>query len=199
MAEEEQEQTAEVIEFCCSHRKELKPAEQWLNTFDGNIVSAWLITEKSQDWKKLLFLEWLFRDKKLYEHKLEVDGFDVRQWCETDEQVLADFYRRRTHGTWHTEHHPIYYIVQAALEEGKKAVTDVSPQKPPLGPIASLIYEKLKSLPEHKAMTGPEIADWLNNEHEINLDESTIRTNHLEQLKPYGLYNKKRIGYCIRD
>lgn len=72
--------------------------------------------------------------------------------------------------------------------------------KPPLGEIAGLIYEKLKSLPEHKAMTLREIADWLSETNESGkaYDETTIRTKHLPQLKPYGLRHKKRIGYYLR-
>ena len=83
------------------------------------------------------------------------------------------------------------------VEQNSKKAKKVIKQ--PLGEIATLIYEKLKTLPEHKAMNLPMIAQWLNDEHEINIDESTIRTNHIPQLQPYGLYHKKRIGYCLRQ
>lgn len=69
--------------------------------------------------------------------------------------------------------------------------------KPPLGDVAGKIYEKLMSLPEHKGMTSPMLSDWLCQEHRIILDDSTIRKNHLKQLKPYGLKGKKKIGYYI--
>jgi hypothetical protein len=79
-----------------------------------------------------------------------------------------------------------------------KARAIIKYRKPPLGEIAGLIYEKLQTLPEHKAMTVPEISEWLVKEKRIILDDTTIRTKHLPQLEPYGLYRKKRIGYCIR-
>ena len=46
--------------------------------------------------------------------------------------------------------------------------------KPPVGDIAGLIYEKLKTLPEHKAMTVPEISEWLVKEHKAIIDDTTI-------------------------
>jgi hypothetical protein len=66
-----------------------------------------------------------------------------------------------------------------------------------LGKTASLIYEKLLTLPEHKAMLLPEIVQWLWDEHEINLTDSTIHQKHLNQLEPWGLQHDRRIGYSI--
>lgn len=91
------------------------------------------------------------------------------------------------------------WIVELERIAAKNNFTENTiPQKPPLGEIAGLIYEKLKSLPEHKAMTLPKISEWLAVDKKIIVDETTIRTKHLPQLDPYGLYHKKRIGYCLR-
>ncbi len=60
-----------------------------------------------------------------------------------------------------------------------------------------LIYEKLKNLKPHEAMTLPEIQDWLYNNHKKNLDEGTWKEIR-KRLKPYGLKNKPRIGYFIQ-
>lgn len=115
--------TKEVIHFARLHQKELKQTEQWIDSTD-NIVDAWLlaVNESPRDWRKIIFLEWFFTDEKLYEHEFEFDEFDVRKWCETKEQLHANYARLSSYGTWHTEQHPIYYIVRSALEQGKRAV-----------------------------------------------------------------------------
>lgn len=89
------------------------------------------------------------------------------------------------------------------LEQSKKRLTDAINgyrpiPKPPLGKVATLLYEKLKSLPEHKAMNTPELSQWLADEHKHLMDDATLR-NHLKQLEPYGIQNKTRIGYYIRQ
>lgn len=71
------------------------------------------------------------------------------------------------------------------------------PDKPPLGEVATLLYEKLKSLPGHIALTTSELLDWLSKEHDREMDEATLR-RHLRQLIPYGIQNDRRIGYYIR-
>jgi len=47
-------------------------------------------------------------------------------------------------------------------------------------------------------MTTPELLDWLGQEHHVYIDDKTLR-NHLKELKPYGLMNRPRIGYFLRD
>jgi hypothetical protein len=92
----------------------------------------------------------------------------------------------------------IQAIQTAAKIRKSKQKQDTGAEKPPLTEIAGLIYEKLKSLPEHKAMKAPDIADWLSKEHNTTLDETTIRKNHLKKIEPYGLKNKPKVGYYIR-
>lgn len=122
MTEEEKSQTIEVIQFARSHRKELKSAEQWLNSIDEGMVEAWFLSERgNRDWRKILFLEWLFRDEKLYEHEFDLDDFDARDWCENqDKQFAANFARLNSYGPWRTDRHPVFYVVHGALEEGKR-------------------------------------------------------------------------------
>ena len=89
--------------------------------------------------------------------------------------------------------------LKGILEAGLPELQQSKKSRPPLGDVAKLIYQKLKSLPETDAMTTPQIADWLAESHKILLDEATIRTNHLKQLESYGLFHIKRIGYCLRE
>lgn len=70
-------------------------------------------------------------------------------------------------------------------------------RKEPLTQKGRLIYAKLRSLEEHEAMTLPEIQDWLDTDHDINLDEGTWKTIRKE-LKPYGVDNRAKVGYFIR-
>lgn len=192
----------ELSTFARANRKVLKPAEQWLDEdeFD-DLGEAWdiAINELPIDWRKIVFMAWLASDEKLDDCEFEIDGFDLQKWLPEQVGFLVNVIFS---GPYSTKEHPNAGRIRGALDKGRKVVKDekvTSNIKPPLGEIATLIYEKLKTLPEHKAMTLPVIAQWLNDEHRINLDDTTIRTNHMPQLKPYGLYHKKRIGYCLRE
>jgi hypothetical protein len=128
---EEEKQATEVIQFCRSHRKELLPAEKWLDSIDEDMVEAWFLAERGspRDWRKILFLEWLFRDKKLYENEIELGDFDAHDWCENErKQFSAHSARVRAYGPRRTERNPVFYVVQGALEEGKKAVQGEKPE-----------------------------------------------------------------------
>ena len=74
---------------------------------------------------------------------------------------------------------------------------EIAKNRPKLGKTASFIYEKLLTLPEHRAMQLPEIVVWLWEEHKINLTDSTVHQKHLKKLEPWGLQHDKRIGYSI--
>lgn len=67
----------------------------------------------------------------------------------------------------------------------------------PVSKIAGLILLKLKELPEHQAMDTPALLAWLSREHKKDIDDKSLR-RHLDELKPYGLQNKPKIGYFIR-
>ncbi len=69
---------------------------------------------------------------------------------------------------------------------------------PMLSDNASLVYEVLLGLAEHRGMTGRAIVDALFREHSVNLDESTFRKYIKPALEPYGLEHVSRIGYRIR-
>jgi hypothetical protein len=86
----------------------------------------------------------------------------------------------------------IEYKVQAQMPGS------ITEKRLPLGKNASLVYELLKELPEHRAMTGSEICDALMNAHSVSLDESTFRKTVVPALMPYGIEHIKRIGYRIR-
>jgi len=177
----DEKQLAEVIKFVKANPEAFKEAEKWYKEADFlSKKDAWDESVVFNDWDKILFL---------------VNNF----FSEDYEEACFMLYL----GIIYTNDiHPTDKIIEVALKKGEKAVKAEKTTldiKPPLGEIATLIYEKLKTLPEHKAMNLPQIAQWLNDKHEINIDENTIRTNHIPQLQPYGLYHKKRIGYCLRQ
>ena len=69
----------------------------------------------------------------------------------------------------------------------------------PLPEKACLIYEKLVSLEKHEAMTQNQILDWLSKEHNILIDNSTLK-GHFKTIKTagYNLQHKAKTGYYIR-
>jgi hypothetical protein len=69
-------------------------------------------------------------------------------------------------------------------------------QREPLGRLASLIFEQLLTLEEHKAMTGPKILEWLARKRH-NVSPDRLNKEILPTLKPYGLKNKRQNGYYI--
>jgi hypothetical protein len=83
------------------------------------------------------------------------------------------------------------------LLELSNFLSDGAAASTPLSKKARLIYEKLASLPAHKAMALPQIQDWFEREHLINLDTGTWKRLRKELLA-YGLTNTPRIGYHVR-
>lgn len=82
-------------------------------------------------------------------------------------------------------------------------ITLPNPPAPKIdGPIlsdhASAIYELLLSLPPHAGMTGPKILE-VSAKKGIIIDDGALTSRYLPELKPYGLENKKRIGYRIPE
>ena len=69
-------------------------------------------------------------------------------------------------------------------------------EREPLSSNARKVYEILIVLPEHEALTGPQILDRLESLGLI-IDQSTLTKNILPELRQYGLKNKPRVGYYI--
>jgi hypothetical protein len=86
---------------------------------------------------------------------------------------------------------------QAIVAKLKILSSERTPIREPLGTNASLLYEKLITLPEHVGITGPAVLDWFSEEHGKIVDQSTLTKEILPPLKPYGLRNKPKIGYFI--
>ena len=84
-----------------------------------------------------------------------------------------------------------YGYIENDVEEG------INSRNAPLPKTARLVYEKLKNLKPHEAMTGPDLLAWLSKEHDIEIDDKTLRKTYLEPIKPYGLENKAKVGYYI--
>ena len=93
----------ELSEFARENREALKPAEQWLNEFDGNLDDAWNVARNSThiDWRKIVLVVKRTLDEGV-EYLLNA--------------ILA--------GEYVTKEHPNLYLVRNALEEGRKAVAD---------------------------------------------------------------------------
>jgi len=70
-------------------------------------------------------------------------------------------------------------------------------KREPLTEKAKLVYEKLKGLQKHEAMTGPAILNWFSAEHDLEIDSATLRSSYLKPLKAYGLKNKPKVGYYL--
>jgi len=90
-----------------------------------------------------------------------------------------------------------YKYTEDFLPKKNTIKESLKPKRKKLGKTASLIYEKLLTLPEHRAMLLPEITQWLWEEHQINLADSTVHQKHLKPLEPWGLQHDKRIGFSI--
>lgn len=73
-----------------------------------------------------------------------------------------------------------------------------APGSQPLPPEAGLIYEKLRSLERHQAMTLPAIQRWYEATTEKNLDEGTWKRWRPE-LEAYGMKNRPKVGYYIEQ
>jgi hypothetical protein len=70
--------------------------------------------------------------------------------------------------------------------------------KEPVSVRARRIFDKLKSLNPREAMTTNQLLDWLSRDHNDTVDDGTLR-RALKELSSHGVYNKKRIGYCIKQ
>ena len=122
----------EISKFARANREALKLAEQWLNEFDyENLEDAWIRAGQPFDWQKIVFIAWLASDEKIYECKLGIDGFDLRQWCGCDKNegsltpqkdFLINVIYHVGKGSYHTPKSPNFYLIRSALDEGKKAI-----------------------------------------------------------------------------
>jgi len=85
-------------------------------------------------------------------------------------------------------------FLEDALEEVEN---DLKTFHAPLPNKARFIYEKLRSLEDHQALTLPEIQKLYNEEFQKELDEGTWK-KFRKLLLPLGLKNKPRVGYFIK-
>lgn len=86
-------------------------------------------------------------------------------------------------------------VAECAILKNVHPMNDAPP--PSLTTNAAAVYEMLCALPPHRAMLGREIVDALNAEHGTLIDESTLTRRIIPALKPYGIENKRRVGYRI--
>jgi hypothetical protein len=85
----------------------------------------------------------------------------------------------------------------ADMIRADRAVAKAKPIRKPLGKIPALVFDHLLTLPEHKALNGPEILKWMADEHGIFKTERDLYKEILPPIKPFGLRNDPRIGYSI--
>ncbi|MEE9212443.1 MAG: hypothetical protein V3U29_07290, partial [Phycisphaeraceae bacterium] len=78
----------------------------------------------------------------------------------------------------------------------KPAVAGRPTKRPPLSERAAAVYEILTKLPEHRAMTGPQLIDALV-ARGIRTEQSTLTSRIVPELRPYGIENVPRKGYHI--
>jgi hypothetical protein len=83
----------------------------------------------------------------------------------------------------------------AGEAEKPDARSDVA--RSPLTPRALAVLELLEALPPRQGMNGPQILEALEKKR-IFVDQSTLTKNIIPALKPYGVENKRGVGYFIR-
>lgn len=69
--------------------------------------------------------------------------------------------------------------------------------QPALSEHAAAVYDVLIALPVHRALTGPKILNALKR-RSIYVEQSTLTSRIIPELKPYGIENAPRKGYRIR-
>ncbi len=88
---------------------------------------------------------------------------------------------------------PAFSLTPEGLERAR--ATTAAPE--PLTGKAANVYEILKALAPHRALTAPGICDEYQRKHNEILDESSLRKHLLPQLERYGLKHKPRVGYSL--
>lgn len=191
----------ELSEFARKNRKALKPAEQWLNEFDGNIEDAWKKAKKEspRDGTKIVFIAWLASDEKIYECEFIDKDFDVCQWCPTNKDgpnpqrdFLHDVILRVGYSTDEGEDNLL--IIQTDLTAMGKAPAGISDTpKIVLSNLEQSVLEELAGRPG-EALTIRMISNHL------NMPESTIRDT-VNRLVKMGLVGKRegRRGFFATD
>lgn len=86
----------------------------------------------------------------------------------------------------------------AAPDPGAPAPPAV--QLPPLSPKAAAVRKVLLGLPPDGAMPGPKLLRALGDQTpRVTLSESELTSRIVPELKPWGIENKPRVGYYIRQ
>jgi len=83
-----------------------------------------------------------------------------------------------------------------ASKQPTEASGKAETKQEPLSDNQASVYDLLKTLPEHKALTGKEILHQLEDKG-IIIDQSTLTKNIIPALRPYGVKNKRGAGYYI--
>jgi len=87
-------------------------------------------------------------------------------------------------------------LLQQAPENAP--TVDIPAELPALSPAAAAVLEILLELPSYRGLTGPKILDALSARNPpIHIDQSTLTTRVIPELKAYGIENQRRIGYRI--
>jgi len=73
-----------------------------------------------------------------------------------------------------------------------------TPNLTPLSPNAQIVYDILTNLPAHKALKTPDILDEVYKKTGKIWDEKELYDRVFPQLRPWGLKNKRRVGYWIK-
>jgi len=133
-----------------------------------------------------------------------VEGISKGIWPK-DESFAEVFWEELQAGWEYSEE--IRGIINEDIQNVKKELSiqrckhktndDLPAKNGPISKTARLILHKLKQLDPEEAMLTSDILDWLSDNHNKIIDESTLQ-RHLREIKPYGLTNKPRIGYFIR-
>jgi hypothetical protein len=153
----------------------------------------------------------------------EIDGIIDKAEAETLQMILeAQALRTKTTGGKATPNGGVLYRILRNVEEqrrwntleklsaslGKQPAgqnsgkaggtkTVAKKLKKPISDKAAAVYELLKTMPEHRGLTGRKIIEELSKKN-IFIDQSTLTKNIIPILKKdYGVKSQPRIGYYI--
>lgn len=137
-------------------------------------------------------LMWIFSPEKIRSaypgffrrRVVRADGREYKPQIELTARGEAEFFER----LW----------IQIRLDLQHNGLLDQHFGGQPMSERAAMIFEKLRSLEPHQAMTLPKVQKWYEEKTKKNLDEGTWKKIRKELL-PYGLKNRPRAGYYIRS
>ena len=84
------------------------------------------------------------------------------------------------------------------VADPERAEKGTEPAPPPVGDTGRVVLALLRTLPAERALTGSELIAALG-VHGFHVDQSTLTSRIIPELKAHGVRNRRGIGYFIRE